>query len=49
MAEDLSSAIRNQDDPKTVLDGAPAYLLLIDGLIAGDPGNVNLLAAGAKL
>lgn len=49
MAEDLSAAIRNQDDPKTVQDGAPAYLLLIDGLIAGDPGNVNLLAAGANL
>ena len=49
MAEDLASAIRNQDDPKTVQDGAPAYLLLIDGLIAGDPGNVNLLVTGAKL
>lgn len=49
MAEDLSSAIRNQNDPKTVQDGAPAYLLLIDSLIAGDPANVNLLLAGAKL
>jgi len=49
MAEDLAAAIRNQDDPQTVRDGAPAYLLLIDSLIAGDPGDVDLLLAGAKL
>lgn len=49
MARDLSRAILNQDDPKTVQDGAPAYLLLIDGLIQGDPDNVNLLLAGSRL
>ena len=49
MAQNLSWAILNQDDPKTVQDGAPAYLLLIDGLIQDDPQNVNLLLAGAKL
>ncbi len=49
MAEDLSRAIRNQDDPKTVQDGAPAYLLLVDSLISGDPDNVRLLLAGANL
>ena len=43
MAEDLAAAIRNQDDPQTVRDGAPAYLLLIDSLIAGDPGDVRPL------
>ena len=30
-------------------DGAPAYLLMIDGLIEGDPQNEDLLLAGAKL
>ena len=49
MADDISLAIRNQDDPATVRDGAPAYLLMIDGLIAGDPENVELLLAGAGL
>ena len=49
MAADLSNAIANQDDPRTVRDGAPAYLLLVDGLIAGDPGNVDLLLTGARL
>ncbi|HKJ50995.1 MAG TPA: TRAP transporter TatT component family protein [Gammaproteobacteria bacterium] len=49
MADDISLAILNQDDPETVRDGAPAYLLMIDGLIAGDPDNVDLLLSGAKL
>lgn len=49
MAADLASTIRNQDDPKTVQDGAPAYLLLIDSLITGDPENPKLLLAGANL
>lgn len=45
----LGEAVLNQDDPTTVQQGAPAYLLLIDGLIADDPANVNLLLAGARL
>lgn len=49
MAGDLSQAIRNQDDPQTVRDGAPAYLLLTDSLIAGDPQNAGLLLTGARL
>ena len=49
MADDIALAIRNQDDPATVRDGAPAYLLMIDGLIAGDPNNGELLLAGAGL
>ncbi|HEY5739589.1 MAG TPA: TRAP transporter TatT component family protein [Gammaproteobacteria bacterium] len=49
MADDIALAIRNQNDPSTVRDGAPAYLLMIDGLIAGDPENTDLLLAGAGL
>ena len=49
MADNLSLAILNQDDPKTVRDGAPAYLLLVDSLIEGDPENVQMLLAGANL
>lgn len=49
MADDIALSIRNQDDPATVRDGAPAYLLMIDGLIAGDPDNIDLLLAGARL
>lgn len=49
MADNITLAIQNQDDPATVRDGAPAYLLMIDGLIEGDPLNEDLLLAGAKL
>lgn len=49
MADNLSSAILNQDDPETVETGMPAYLLLVDSLIAGDPKNENLLLAGSRL
>ena len=45
----LTAAILNEDDPGTVRDGVPAYLLLIDGMIQGDPGNAGALLAGAKL
>ena len=49
MADNISLAILNQDDPATVRDGAPAYLLMIDGLIEGDPENTDLLLTGARL
>jgi len=49
MAANLSSAIVNQDDPETVRDGAPAYLLLLDSFIAGAPDNAAMLAAAAEL
>ena len=49
MADNISLAISNQDDPATVRDGAPAYLIMIDGLIEGDPQNQNLLLAGTRL
>lgn len=49
LADNISRAILNQNDPATVRDGAPAYLLMIDGLIEGDPDNEALLLAGAKL
>ncbi len=49
MADNLSTAILNQDDPETVEAGAPAYLLMIDSLIDGDPKNEDLLLAGSNL
>jgi hypothetical protein len=48
-ADNLTGAILNQDDPATVHDGVPSYLLLIDGIIEGDPENADALLAGAKL
>lgn len=49
LGKNLSQAILNQDDPDTVRAGAPAYLLLVDGLIEADPLNTRTLIAGAKL
>lgn len=49
LADDLSAGILDQDDLATAREGVPAWLLLIDGLIQGDPQNANLLGAGAKL
>jgi len=49
LADNLSTAILDQNDPETVKYGAPAYLIMLDGLIAGDPENINLLLSGAKL
>ncbi len=49
LTDSLAGAILNQNDPQTVRDGAPSYLLLIDGLIQGEPGNERLLRTGARL
>ncbi len=48
-ADNLGSAVLNADDPSTVRDGLPAYLLLLDGLLEGDPENVGTLLAAANL
>ena len=48
-ASALSAGILNQDDLGIVRDGAPAYLLLVDGFIAENPDNESLLLAGADL
>lgn len=49
VAENLTAAILNQDDPETVRDGVPAYLLMLDGFVAGSPEDTALLSAAAEL
>lgn len=52
-AENLGDAVYNSNDPATVRDGLPAYLLLLDALVrgqeAGKAGNAPLLFAAAGL
>lgn len=48
-ADHLSAAVTNQNDPETVRDGAPAYMLLLDSLLEGSPDDSDLLAAAANL
>ncbi len=49
LASNLSVAILHQDDPETVRDGAPAYLLMLDSFIAGSPNDPAMLEAAAEL
>ena len=49
LADNLASAMLNQDDPDTVRAGAPAYLLLLDSLIEDSPDDTDMLIAGANL
>lgn len=49
LADSLSDGVRNARDAETVRTGLPAYLLLVDGFIHGDPGSASLLLAGARL
>ena len=48
-AEDLSSAVLNQDDPETARAAIPSYMILIDSLIEGNPDEPTLLSAAATL
>ncbi|MDH4048288.1 MAG: TRAP transporter TatT component family protein [Gammaproteobacteria bacterium] len=48
-ADNLSAAVLNQNDPETVRAGAPAYLLLLDSFLQGNPNDPALLAAAANL
>lgn len=49
LADNLTAGILNQDDVTLAKDGIPSWLLLVDGLIDGDPQNAGLLVAGARL
>jgi hypothetical protein len=49
LADSLSSAILNQNDPETVRDGAPAYLLMLDSFVEGSPGDIATLRSAAEL
>lgn len=52
-AQNLGNAVLDSEDPATVRDALPAYLLLLDSLIAGqkpgDKSNAGVLLAAAQL
>lgn len=49
MAENLTAAIVNQDDPELVRTALPSYLLLLDSFAASNPDNPATLSAAARL
>lgn len=48
-AEDLSATILDSDDPETVKQALPAYLVLVSSMIRGDQDNIELLISGSRL
>jgi hypothetical protein len=49
LADNLGQAILNQNDPETVRDGAPAFLLMLDSFVEGSPEDPAMLGAAAEL
>ena len=49
MAQNLAGTILNSDDPKTVADGAPSYLLLVSSFLRDGSNNESLLRSAAVL
>ena len=49
LTENLATAILDNPDLEMVRDGAPAFLILIDGLLAQSPDSVTLLSQAAML
>ncbi|MEM1412705.1 MAG: TRAP transporter TatT component family protein [Pseudomonadota bacterium] len=49
LADNLGKAILNQDDPETVRDGAPAFLLMLDSFVETSPQDTGMLGAAAEL
>lgn len=48
-AQDLSATVLEQDDPETVRQAVPAYLILVSSMIRGDQQNIGLLMSGSRL
>lgn len=49
VSRNLTAGVLDQDDVLLVADGLPAYLLMVDGLIHGDPEASDLLLSGSRL
>ena len=48
-ADDLAHAVFAHDDPATIRDALPAYLLLLDARLVGDAPSAAVLLAAARL
>lgn len=49
LADSISAAMLNQNDPEIVRDGAPAFLMMLDGFVEESPDDPALLSAAAEL
>lgn len=48
-AKDLSATILEYDEPETVKQAMPAYLVLVSSMIRSDQDNIELLMSGSRL
>lgn len=48
-SENISKAVKANNDTQTVMQALPAYLLLLDGLIESDPDDEDILLASSSL
>jgi len=48
-SENISKAVKSNNDTETVMQALPSYLILIDGLIESDPEDEDLLLVSANL
>ncbi len=49
LAQNLSTAILDQEDPELVREGVPTLLLLLDSMVVSSPDDSDLLGAAAEL
>ncbi|WP_316348280.1 TRAP transporter TatT component family protein [Desulfuromonas acetoxidans] len=49
LGTNLNQAVLNHDDPVMISQALPSYLLMVDSLIEGDPGDEDWLRAGASM
>lgn len=49
LADNLTTAILNHDDPETARAGMPSYMLLMDSFVEGSPDDPAMLGAAANL
>ena len=49
LADHLTTAIMKENDPALVRDGAPTLMLLMDGIIEGNPHDAKALASAAQM
>ena len=48
-ADNLSLTIKNSDDPGTIADALPAYILLLDSMLLDKPDDMPMLLAASEL
>jgi len=48
-SENINKAVKANNDPQTVMQALPTYLILMDGLIENDPEDEDMLIASARL